>query len=102
MHRSQDDRIAVLFGAVRWVWFDERPDSSTTGNVVELTLTERNRSLFVTPANVWHAVENVGETDAAFVNFPSVPYDHADPDKYRLPLDNDRIPFSFDSDARVR
>ena len=95
MHRSQEDRIAVLFGAVRWVWFDERPESPTSGNVVELTITERNRSAFVTPANVWHAVENVGETDAAFINMPSRPYNHEDPDKYRLPLENDLIPFSF-------
>jgi dTDP-4-dehydrorhamnose 3,5-epimerase len=27
---------------------------------------------------------------------PTRPYDHADPDKYRLPLDNDVIPFRFD------
>lgn len=102
MHRSQDDRIAVLFGALRWVWYDARPESPTSGSVIELTITERNRALVVTPANVWHAVENVGESDAAFVNFPSVPYNHADPDKYRLPLENDRIPFSFESPARVR
>lgn len=95
MHRAQDDRIAVLFGALRWVWFDERPDSPTAGNIVELTVTERNRAVFTTPAEVWHAVENVGVTDAAFVNFPTAPYNHADPDKYRLPPENDRIPFSF-------
>ena len=100
MHRSQADRIAILFGAMRWVWYDERPESPTTGNVVELTITERNRAIFVTPANVWHAVENVGEADAAFVNMPSQQYNHADPDKYRLPLDNDRIPFRFSSNGK--
>ena len=29
-------------------------------------------------------------------NFPTVPYDHADPDKYRLPVDSPLIPYSFD------
>ncbi len=96
LHRSQDDRIAVLFGALRWVFYDERPDSRTSGTVVEVTLTERNRSLIVIPELVWHAVENVGEGDAAFVNLPSQPYNHVDPDKYRLPLENDTIPFRFD------
>jgi dTDP-4-dehydrorhamnose 3,5-epimerase len=31
------------------------------------------------------------------VNFPTIPYDHADPDKYRLPIDTTLIPFSFGS-----
>jgi dTDP-4-dehydrorhamnose 3,5-epimerase len=29
-------------------------------------------------------------------NLPTWPYDHADPDKYRLPIKNDLIPFDFD------
>ncbi len=60
------------------------------------TITERNRALVVIPRFVFHARQNVGETEAAFVNMPSRPYDHANPDKYRLPLKNDLIPFSFD------
>ena len=28
-----------------------------------------------------------------FVNLPSQPYRHDDPDKYRLPLENDVIPY---------
>ena len=30
------------------------------------------------------------------VNLPTRAYDHAHPDKYRLPLDTDLIPFRFD------
>ena len=30
------------------------------------------------------------------VNYPTIQYDHSNPDKYRLPLDTDLIPFSFD------
>ena len=33
-----------------------------------------------------------------FFNLPSRPYRHADPDKYRLPLKNDVIPFDFSSE----
>ena len=42
------------------------------------------------------AVKNIGNTDAYFVNMPTRPYSHEDPDKYRLPLRNDRIPYAFD------
>jgi dTDP-4-dehydrorhamnose 3,5-epimerase len=96
MHERQDDRIACLFGRMRWVLFDGREESRSAGVVMALTITERNRALLTIPAGVWHAVENAGESDAAFVNLPTRPYDHADPDKYRLPLDTDAIPFRFE------
>jgi dTDP-4-dehydrorhamnose 3,5-epimerase len=31
-----------------------------------------------------------------FINLPTAPYKHADPDKYRLPLDTDEIPYQFE------
>jgi len=48
------------------------------------------------PAGVWHAVQNVGPAEASFVNLPSVPYEHDDPDKYRRPFDNDVIPYRLE------
>ena len=43
-----------------------------------------------------HAVQNIGHEEAIFINMPSRAYDHADPDKYRLPVKNPLIPFAFD------
>jgi dTDP-4-dehydrorhamnose 3,5-epimerase len=40
-------------------------------------------------------VHNMGETEAMFINMPSHPYKHDDPDKYRIPLDSPEIPYSF-------
>ena len=98
MHRKQEDRLFLVRGAVRWALYDDRADSPTHGQLSLLTITERNPALLIIPRGVFHAVENVGSTDAIFVNLPTTPYDHADPDKYRLPLVNDRIPFAFDDD----
>ncbi len=94
-HKLQDDRSVALFGRLRWVLFDGRADSPTFGVVQVRTFTERNRHLIIVPAGVWHAVENVGSTEAAFVNLPTRAYQHDDPDKYRLPLDTPEIPFQF-------
>src|SRR5262249_22460893 len=96
VHRHQDDRIFHAAGVVRWAFFDDREGSPTHGLVNVLTFSERTRSLIVIPRGVYHAVENIGQTDAFFVNMPTVPYNHADPDKHRLPIKNDRIPFAFD------
>jgi dTDP-4-dehydrorhamnose 3,5-epimerase len=96
-HKSQYDRSFILFGRLRWTLYDGRPDSPTVGVIQQLTFTERNRHLVVVPPGVWHAVENVGATEAMFVNLPTRMYDHMDPDKYRLPLDTDEIPFRLNS-----
>ena len=47
------------------------------------------------PKNIWHADHNIGDSDVIAVNFPTAPYDHAKPDKYRLPIGTDLIPCSF-------
>ena len=97
VHREHDDRYVILFGELMVVLYDERPDSSTYGMVSEIMLTQDRRQLLTIPAGVWHANLNLGSTDAIAVNFPTVPYNHAHPDKYRLPLDTDRIPYRFEA-----
>jgi dTDP-4-dehydrorhamnose 3,5-epimerase len=100
MHKLQDDRIAVLDGVMTWALFDDREGSETRGLLNVFTFSERNRALITVPSGVWHAVKNTGTTtDAVFVNFPTRAYNHADPDKYRLPSKNDLIPFDFTRDA---
>lgn len=96
VHRKQDDRIFVSIGFARVVLFDARDGSPSRGAIDEICISERSRALVRIPRGVYHAVENIGEVDLLFVNMPSRPYDHADPDKYRLPLDSDQIPFRFD------
>lgn len=98
VHKKQDDRIYTCLGVQRWVFFDNREASPTFRLVNSFTFSERNRALVIIPKGVYHAVQNVGETEAIFFNLPTQPYDHADPDKYRLPAKNDLIPFDFDDE----
>lgn len=99
MHKLQDDRIFTALGVQRWVFFDNRPGSPTFKMINSFTFGERKRVLLIIPRGVYHAVQNVGETDAVFINVPTHPYNHADPDKYRLALKNDLIPFDFNDEA---
>lgn len=94
-HERQEDRGVHLYGRLRWALYDGREDSPTKGVVMDLTFTERNRSLMMIPRGVWHKVMNVGTGEAAFVNLPTSLYDHSDPDKRRLPPDTDLIPSPF-------
>ena len=92
IHREHEDRYAFLSGELEIVLYDERADSNTHGLESRIVLSGYRRQLLVIPRNVWHAERNLGASDVVVVNFPTIPYDHADPDKFRLPLDTDEIP----------
>lgn len=94
-HKVTVDRLAVICGSFKFVLWDIRPQSPTYGMINEIFLSERNRGLLVIPTHVVHAVQNIGQTEAVFVNLPTAPYNHADPDKYRID-DPSIVPYSFD------
>jgi dTDP-4-dehydrorhamnose 3,5-epimerase len=95
LHKDHQDRYCLLQGEMELVLFDPRPESSTHGEICRIVLTEHRRRLVNIPTYVWHADYNVGTRDAVIVNFPTAPYDHANPDKYRLPIDTPLIPYAF-------
>lgn len=95
LHKQHEDRYFIMFGEMEVVMYDARPDSPTRGLLAKVSLSEHNRRLMNIPAGIWHADHNIGSKDAVIVNFPTKPYAHDDPDKYRLPLDTDQIPYSF-------
>ena len=98
VHMDQDDRLFISRGTIRFGLYDDRPESTTYKMLNVFTISDRNRALIVIPRRVYHGLQNVGDTEAVFINMPTQPYNHANPDKYRLPLKNDLIPFAFDDD----
>jgi dTDP-4-dehydrorhamnose 3,5-epimerase len=99
MHLEHEDRYFVLFGELSIVMYDAREGSPTRGLVATVVLSEYRRRLMNVPTGVWHANHNIGDRDAVCINFPTRPYDHESPDKYRLPLDTEEIPYHWPGDA---
>lgn len=97
LHKKTDDRYFLMYGELEVVLYDGREDSPTFGMVQKVYLTEANRRLMSIPVGVWHAVRCIGQKDAVLVNFKSTFYDHKNPDKYRLPLNDEKIPYKFDN-----
>ncbi len=95
MHKAQEDRLFMVKGCVRWAFFDARVDSTTHGMLNVRTFSERQRVMLTIPPGIFHGVQNIGSEDAYFINMPTRPYNHQNPDKYRLPIKNDLIPFDF-------
>ncbi len=100
LHKTHEDRYFVVKGVMQLVLYDVRPESSTYGKLIKLTLSEDNRRLVTIPINVWHADQNVGSEEVYLINMPTRIYNYADPDKYRLPIDTDLIPHDFGPSAR--
>jgi dTDP-4-dehydrorhamnose 3,5-epimerase len=96
VHHLHDDRIFLSQGTVKVVLYDDRPDSPTYRMVNEIHRTDHQRTIMTIPAFVFHAHHNVGTNDALFVSMPTRAYNHADPDVYRLPVNNDLIPYRFE------
>jgi dTDP-4-dehydrorhamnose 3,5-epimerase len=96
IHHLHDDRIFISQGTVKVVLYDNRPESPTYQMINEIYRTEHHRTLMVIPAYVFHAHHNVGHTDALFISMPTRIYNHKSPDVYRLPLDNNTIPYRFE------
>ena len=95
LHESHEDRYALLEGDMELVLFDPRADSPTHGHVCRIRLSSMDRCLVNVPMNVWHADINIGCKDVVVINFPTKAYDHAAPDKWRLPIDTPLIPYRF-------
>ena len=93
VHLEQDDRLFLASGSIKVALYDAREDSRTVGQVNVFFGGTHDRALLSIPPGVFHAVKNVGHTEAVFVNLPSRPYLHEDPDKYRLPSDTEAVPY---------
>lgn len=96
LHKEHENRYFVLSGEMQIVMYDEREGSSTYQQLSKVVLSHFNRRIMNIPAGIWHANENIGTQDVVVVNFPTKAYDHEKPDKFRLPLDTDKIPYTFE------
>lgn len=99
MHRLHEDRYFIVSGDMEVVLFDGREGSPTENLVAKVVLSEHHRRLMNIPAGIWHANHNIGSKDVLVINVPTQPYDHDAPDKYRLPLDTDQIPYTWPASA---
>lgn len=96
LHKIQTDRYFFVQGHIKLVLYDDRESSPTRGMINELYFSEINRALVSVSPGIYHAVANIGNSEALMFNIPSHPYQHDDPDKFTLPLENSLIPYSFD------
>jgi dTDP-4-dehydrorhamnose 3,5-epimerase len=95
LHRERWDYLFVVSGHLRVVLYDPRDDSPTRGQIDVFHLSPRRPQLLSVPPRIWHGVQNLSTDSSSFINLFNKPYDYADPDEWRLPVDSDQVPYTF-------
>jgi dTDP-4-dehydrorhamnose 3,5-epimerase len=91
-HLRMTLNYAVPVGMVKLVCYDDRADSPTRGNVVELFVGELNYVLVTIPPLVWNGFKGYGSGPALVANCSTIPHDpdeivRADPFTTDIPYD---------------
>jgi dTDP-4-dehydrorhamnose 3,5-epimerase len=94
-HKVQTDYFTIVKGMMKVVLYDDRPESTTRGEINEFFMGELNPLLIVIPPGVLHGMKAIGSEPGYLVNCPTEPYCYDEPDEFRVdPNDND-IPYDW-------
>jgi dTDP-4-dehydrorhamnose 3,5-epimerase len=94
LHRRMSLNYAVVSGMIKLVLYDDREDSPTRSEVMELFVGDHNYVLVTVPPLVWNGFKGVGTAPAIVANCATVPHDPTEIE--RLDPWSERIPYSWD------
>jgi dTDP-4-dehydrorhamnose 3,5-epimerase len=91
-HREMTLNYACIFGRVKLAIYDERPNSPTAGELMEIFLGTDNYSLVIIPPEIWNGFKGMSEPFAIIANCCTHPHDPSrskrmDPLKNHIPYD---------------
>ncbi len=94
LHKKMTLNYAVPVGMIKLVLFDNRENSPTKGELMELFIGEENYVLVTIPPNVWNGFKGIGLGISMVANCSTT---HHDPDEIiRMdPINND-IPYDWE------
>jgi dTDP-4-dehydrorhamnose 3,5-epimerase len=75
LHTLMTLNYAVIDGMIKLVLYDERKDSETQGNIMEIFVGEENYMLIKIPPHIWNGFKGIGEKKAIVANFSSIAHD---------------------------
>ena len=84
---------AVPVGHIKFVLYDDRPESKTRGKIQEIILGPDNYCLVTVPTLIWNGFSGIGTETAVVANCATEPHDPADIE--RLDSGTDRIPYHW-------
>ncbi len=94
LHRRMTLNYAVVSGMIKLVLYDDREDSPTRSEVMELLVGDQNYVLVTVPPLVWNGFKGVGTAPAIVANCATGPHDPTEIE--RLDPWSPRIPYRWD------
>ena len=92
-HREMTLNYAVPVGMVKMVLYDDREGSATKGELMELSIGEKNYCLVQVPPDVWNGFKGIGVKEAMVANACTHPHDPSRSERLD-PWEND-IPYDW-------
>jgi dTDP-4-dehydrorhamnose 3,5-epimerase len=93
-HKKQTQNLTVPLNKIRLVIYDNRPLSSTHGNVAEYELGRPDHYRLVhIPPMLWYGFQAFGDETALIANCADLPHDPKDTES--LPADSNEIPYQW-------
>lgn len=93
-HTEMALNYAVIYGTVKLVLFDDRQESSTRNELMELFIGEGNYVLVKVPPKVWNGFKGVGLTHSIVANCSTIP--HRPDEILRMDPFENHIPYKWD------
>ncbi|OPY26801.1 MAG: hypothetical protein A4E31_01378 [Methanomassiliicoccales archaeon PtaU1.Bin030] len=93
-HKKMILNYAVVSGSIKLVLYDDRPGSTTKGNVMELFIGDNNYSLVKIPPMIWNGFKGIGTNMAIVANCSSIPHDPAEIE--RMDPFSETVPYQWD------
>lgn len=94
-HKIQTDYFLCIKGMTKLVLCDYREDSPTYKMINEFFTGEHHPLLVVIPPLVCHGFKAISTEESVMINIPTEPYNHDNPDEYRLEAYTDEIPYDW-------
>ena len=93
LHKEMTLNYAVIQGTIKLVLYDDRTESSTRGELMEIFIGEGNYVLVKIPHQVWNGFKGVGVLPAIVANCATLPHQPAEIIRMD-PFDN-HIPYNW-------
>lgn len=75
LHKKMTLNYIVLKGNIKFVLYDDRPDSKTYKKIQEVVIGENQYVLVTVPPFVWNGFKGIGLEEALVINFTDIPHD---------------------------
>lgn len=74
-HKEMTLNYAVISGEIKFVIYDDRPESRTKGMIQEFFLSPENYCLVTVPPKLWNGFKGIGDKTAIVANCATLPHD---------------------------